>query len=394
MKRALLMTVGTGVGRSSQQVQSLANGLVKAILHYKADVNILFGSQLSKNTVKFVEEIYQKKAKSKLNYEFVTLQDVDRFEECFQKIRQVINEYSDYEVIIDYTSGTKTMTMSAAIASVLYHKDLTLVSGERGDNGLVAIHTEEIKTQSLYSAYDELLMDKLRDAFNNYRYDTALEFLDEMVSVEKRKSYQNLIQAYNYWDKFNHTTAFELIKSVDIFIEPTNKEFLGKLINSRDSKEYYLLADLLNNSHRRFVEGKYDDALARLYRAVEFISQTRLKMDYDIDTSDVDLELVPDFARKQYSKREKNGKLAIGLREGYKLLRQLGDNIGSSFFQDKRFIDLLNKRNRTILAHGFEPVTNENLDELEELKDKVIYFASLLYPEIEELMKKAEFMKI
>ena len=116
MKRALLMTVGTGVGRSPKQVESLANGLVKALIHYKADSNIFFGSQLSKNTIKVVEEIYQKRAKSKLNYEIITLEDVDRFEECFQKIRQVIKEYPDYEVIIDYTSGTKTMTMSAAIA--------------------------------------------------------------------------------------------------------------------------------------------------------------------------------------------------------------------------------------------------------------------------------------
>lgn len=388
------MTVGTGVGRSSQQVQSLANGLVNSILHYKGDVNILFGSELSKNTVKYMEEIYQKRENSPFNYDFVTLQDVDRFEECFQKIRQVIKEYSDYEVIIDYTSGTKTMTMSAAIASVLYHKDLTLVSGERGDNGLVSMHTEEIKTQSLYSAYDEILMDKMKEAFNNYRYDSALSFLDEMVNVDKRESYQNLIQAYNYWDKFNHEAAFELIKNIDMPIDTSNKEFIGMLINSRDFKEYYHLADLLNNSKRRFMEGKYDDALARLYRAVEFISQTRLKMEYGIDTSDVELELVPDFAREQYSRKEKSGKITIGLREGYKLLRQLGDDIGSSYFQDKRFIDLLNKRNRSILAHGFTPVTDENLDELEELRDKVMYFASLLYSEIDDLMKKAEFMKI
>ncbi|MFU2191988.1 TIGR02710 family CRISPR-associated CARF protein [Methanobacterium sp. MZD130B] len=393
MKRALLMTVGTGVGRSPKQVESLANGLVKALIHYKADSNIFFGSQLSKNTIKVVEEIYQKRAKSKLNYEIITLEDVDRFEECFQKIRQVIKEYPDYEVIIDYTSGTKTMTMSAAIASVLYHKELTLVTGERGDNGLVLMHTEEIKTQSLYSAYDELLMEKMREAFNNYRYDTALGFLGDIIKVDDRKSYQNLIQAYNYWDKFNHQAAFDLIKKVDIAIDPSNKEFLGTLINSRDKKEYYLLADLLNNSHRRFVEGKYDDALARLYRAVEFISQTRLKLEYGIDSSDLDLELLPDFARKQYAKKI-NGKISIGLREGYKLLRQLDDPIGSSYFQDKRLIHLLNKRNQSILAHGFEPITLENSSEVEELKDKVIFFASLLYPEIEDLMKKAEYMKI
>jgi len=58
----------------------------------------------------------------------------------------------------------------------------------------------------------------------------------------------------------------------------------------RENYENYdlLIADILNNARRRMKEGKYDDAMARLYRTVELIAQYRLKMKYEIDTSDVD----------------------------------------------------------------------------------------------------------
>lgn len=398
MKRTLFMTVGIG-GRSEEKVYSLAHGLLESILHYKPDFIIFFGSYLSENTVESIKEQYKERSGSDLDdYQFITIAEADRFEECFQKIRQEILNHPNEEIIIDYTSGTKTMTMSAAIASVLYHKKLTLVSGERGENGLVLSCTEEIKTQSLYSVYDELLMGKLKEAFNQYRFETALGILKEMVHVENREDYQNLLKAYNHWDKFNHQDAFDLIKKIDSSQGDEksfamNKEFIGTLVNSRNLKEFYLLADLIKNAQRRCQEGKYDDAVARLYRAVEFIAQTRLKKEYNIDTSDVNLERVPAFAREQYQKR-KEGKRPIGLREGYKLLRQLGDDVGCGFFNDKRLMDLLYMRNSSILAHGFQPITREKLGEVKELADKTIQMASVIYPDLEDWMMKAEFMKL
>lgn len=399
MKRALLMTVGTGVGAKEEQVHSLAHGLMKAILHYKPDMTIFFGSDLSRNTIDSIRKQYKERTDEDMAYRFIKIQDVDSFDECYRKIKDEIRVRPNWDVIIDYTSGTKTMTMSAAIASVLYHKELTLVSGERGRNGLVSPHTEEIRTQSLYSAYDDLLMDKLKEAFNHYRFGTALEFLKEIVVLENKDPYLKLVEAYDYWDKFNHQEALRLISESDISVSDEvkfsrNKKFLGTLNNSKKLKEYYLLADLINNANRRLMEGKYDDALARLYRAVEFISQVRLKIEYEIDTSDVNLELIPDFCKEKYRKKSGNRKIKLGLREGYKLLLELDDQLGSALYDDERLLDVLSKRNYSILAHGFEPITGDKVNLVFELKDKVIDLARLLYPEIDELMSNAEFMKI
>lgn len=393
------MTIGTGVG-GEEGVQSLAHGLLKSILHYKPDCTLFFGSELSKNTVESLKTQYHEHVGEEMeNYQFVRLLDVDRFDECFQKIRQEILDREGWEIIIDYTSGTKTMTMSAAIASVLYGKDLTLVSGERGQNGLVSTNTEEIKTQSLYSAYDKILNDKMIDAFNHHRFETALQHINDIVKLNQRESLLKIVQAYNNWDKFHHQEAFDLLRNIKVNVKDEgafkrNKEFLGTLVNARDVKEYYLLADLINNAQRRCQEGKYDDALARLYRAVEFISQIRLKKEYGIDTSDVDLDRIPDFVQEKYQKKMKNSKIAIGLREGYKLLRELNDDLGGLFISDNRLFDLLNKRNSSILAHGFEPITGERVEEVKELNGKVIYLGGILYPGLDDLMYKAEFMKL
>lgn len=393
------MTIGTGVG-GEEGVQSLAHGLLKSILHYKPDCTLFFGSELSKNTVESLKTQYHEHVGKEMeDYQFVRLLDVDRFDECFQKIRQEILDRESWEIIIDYTSGTKTMTMSAAIASVLYGKDLTLVSGERGQNGLVSTNTEEIKTQSLYSAYDKILNDKMIDAFNHHRFETALKQINDIVKLNQRESLLKIVQAYNNWDKFHHQEAFDLLRNIKVNVKDEgafkrNKEFLGTLVNARDVKEYYLLADLINNAQRRCQEGKYDDALARLYRAVEFISQIRLKKEYGIDTSDVDLDRIPDFVQEKYQKKMKNSKIAIGLREGYKLLRELNDDLGGLFISDNRLFDLLNKRNSSILAHGFEPITGERVEEVKELNGKVIYLGGILYPGLDDLMYKAEFMKL
>ena len=52
------------------------------------------------------------------------------------------------------------------------------------------------------------------------------------------------------------------------------------------------MADLLNNAQRRIDEGKYDDAVARLYRANELIAQITLTKFGVIDNALLDEEKV------------------------------------------------------------------------------------------------------
>ena len=119
-KTALLMTVGTGIGGNKEATENLAHGILYSIDTCNPDEVIFFGSELSKLTVESVKEQYQKKFDDEFDYyEFIQLEEIDDFKVYFEAFKSKILTLSDYKVIIDYTSGTKTMTMSAAFASIV-----------------------------------------------------------------------------------------------------------------------------------------------------------------------------------------------------------------------------------------------------------------------------------
>jgi CRISPR-associated protein (TIGR02710 family) len=135
-----------------------------------------------------------------------------------------------------------------------------------------------------------------------------------------------------------------------------------------------VLADIFNNARRRFDEGKYDDALSRLYRMTEMIAQWELsRPPMEIQTSDVDLNRIPPSRRNYYEGlREKDGKIRLGLQKSYELLAQLGVSTGDQFLQDSKFKALLNKRNFSILAHGMRPISKEECHSLFECVESLI----------------------
>ena len=375
----LFMTVGTG-RKTKESIRSLAHGLLSAIIHYNPDQIVFFGSDNSKETVSSLKEQYHEEKKKEIaDHEFIMITGVDDFNECFGKMRRKIEEYEDHEIIIDYTSGTKTMTMSAAICSMLYHNKLNLVSGERGEDGVVIPGTENQREQNLYSAYDELLFDKVKDLFNSYRFEDARSTLNEIVILEDREIYRKMIDAYDQWDRFNHNATFKTLEDVKDDRVSQNKAFLGKLVHNKDLK--FFIVDLINNAARRIEEGKYDDAVARLYRTIELIAQTRLMnmklieegrfKDYMVFAIRLDMlkEKLGDEAVNKYRDgQEENdmekGVIKVGLYRSYALLYDLNDELGLKFNGDRRLQNLLQSRNRSILAHGLAPVEKNAAEEL------------------------------
>ncbi|VUT26086.1 MAG: CRISPR-associated protein (Cas_Cas02710) [Candidatus Methanolliviera sp. GoM_asphalt] len=397
---ALFMTVGTG-RRDQESVKSLAHGLLHAITTHRPDNIVFFGSEESKKTVESLkEQYYEEKQEELTNYEFIKIDKIDNFDECFDKIKERIEEYEDEgcEIIIDYTSGTKTMTMSAAISSVLYHKKLTLINGRRGDNGLVIPGTERVVEQNLYSAYDKLLFDDMKKSFNRYRFGEAKRILNQIIVLEDREKYERLIDAYALWDKFCHKKAFEILEGIKDERISQNKEFLGRLSNDKRDAERlkYILVDLINNANRRIEEGKYDDAVARLYRTIELIAQIKL-LDYglcDIDRKFTINDLKDKGVRTEFYERyaDKKEGLKLGLRNKFVLLKDLGwDEVDNIYLENKRLKDLLKKRNNSILAHGLDSIDKKTAEELfKQVKSHAINIA----PNLDELVEMGRFPKL
>jgi len=112
------------------------------------------------------------------------------------------------------------------------------------------------------------------------------------------------------------------------------------------------------NAVRRAEQVRFDDAVARLYGAVEKIAKIRLRLVYGIDNSNVRPEQIPDEEmRKRLQQDSGEERLKLPLQKSFELLQSLGDPSGQKFAHAQNEMrKLLDIRNNSILAHGFEPV--------------------------------------
>lgn len=403
MSKILLMTVGTGVGPVDSKSKNLAHGLDVLISNVEPDFTVFVGSEASEKTVHYIKEKYFQTHQEDLKYDFVTIHEVDNFNYIYDKFTEQIIKYQKDKVVMDYTSGTKTMTMVAALCSMLYNKRLYFVHGERDGEGNVIPGSEQVISQNLYKAYDKIKIDQIKEYFNTYRYESAQEVLNTVVNYPKKSSLDKLIEVYGAWDKFDHEIA---LKSFDekIFKDfPDINTDLGmnieslRNINSDKSvdKCYFILASLINNAHRRYEEGRYDDGIARLYRSVELIAQILLK-EYNLNPSNLNISLIkekyPTINTTYYENKITNDKkIKLGLVDDYKLLKCLNNKVGIYFMDNyKVYQNFLSNRNKSILAHGLENKTKKDYEDFEEF---VILLSKKVKEDIERFLTQTSFPK-
>ena len=146
MKRkeiVLFMTVGTGFNSNSEEegFKLLAQKLYSTINKIYPNYVIFFASQRSKHTIKYIEELFQKDNDEFIinqDYEIISIEAIDDFNSCFEAFESKIWELDyknesekKYEIIMDYTSGTKTMYAAIACCGMFYSKDLIDIDGDR-----------------------------------------------------------------------------------------------------------------------------------------------------------------------------------------------------------------------------------------------------------------------
>ena len=383
-KDALFMTVGTGVGKDKEKARDgLAYAMLKSIDFVNPDLVKLFGSEESKLTVEALKKQYYKRHKTDFDYyEFIQIDQIDDFNKYFNSIKNMVLDLEkDYKIIIDYTYGTKTMTMSAAMVSMLYGQDLIFITGERKD-GIVQKGTEKIINQNLYPIYDEFSLDNIKKSFNANRFETARSLLSNVVedNIEK-EAFSKLIESYYYFDNVNYEEAYKYF-DVDLFTNTwpelkmqfgLNRRALHNIVKEDRTKDYYLLASLINNARRRSEEHKYDDAIARLYRSLELIGQIYLEK-YGLNSSNIDIEILREkgveecYIQKLENARSEDGKIRIGLIQDFEVLSYFDSKIEEVYGEQKNKIkNIVTYRNSSILAHGMEAKTAEEYEEFENL---------------------------
>jgi len=212
--------------------------------------------------------------------------------------------------------------------------------------------------------------------------------------------------AMKRWDLFIHYQEDlgrefgEVLKKLKraAFSDPSYKDALRALISDVERLQKFsmrlyseprpnllMTVDLYLNAERCIQKGRYDDGVARLYRALESLAQYYLKINYGVDTSKPDFSKIDSSAVGKF-RDYKGGKLPekLGIEDDYVLLHLarhplLADEVVKGFEDGRpknQFQGLLEKRNRSILAHGFTPV-DKNVAEIwlgrtEALLDKVL----------------------
>ncbi len=319
-------------------------------------------------------------------YEVIELEDPDDlsglYEVFVKKLREVRLNDPDATCIADYTGGSKSMGVALVLAALECGWELSLVRGHRPDLIKVANGTEWAARVDAAKIRVHQRLEEARRLFNAYAYTPALEILESMLRdvpvprelKETISLWIALCRGFDAWDRFDHPQAYHILQTVQSHIVPQWR-FLKRLMGQDRPSGYEPVLDLLRNAERRAARGRYDDAVARLYRAVELLAQIRLRTTHGIDTGDVRAEALPEVLRPRYEQRRNaqmtlgwGQTLKLGLWEAYGLLADLNDPLGLAIrAREDRLRDALARRNNSILAHGTSPIQKEEYQRIHEI---------------------------
>jgi CRISPR-associated protein (TIGR02710 family) len=285
-------------------------------------------------------------------------------------IAELRRRFADALFVADYTGGTKTMA-AALVMTALEADDvqLQLITGDRAD--LVKVHDGSQAGLAMSAEGVRLRrgMQPFLAAWQRFAYGEAADGLSRLRRPQApalRAELQialGLSQAFDAWDRFDHAAAGEhleryrprLVKDAGATIIPlfTALKYLNAEPDS-PQRTPARLWDLWLNAQRRAEQGRYDDAVARGYRLLEWTAQWLLST-RGIDTGDLRPEQIPAGLTVAANP---DGKRQAGLRNAWELAaHHIGGDV-QAFVEAERshMLDHLQKRNYSILAHGDQPI--------------------------------------
>jgi CRISPR-associated protein (TIGR02710 family) len=299
---------------------------------------------------------------------------------------------SPKDVVVDYTGGTKVMTAALILAAIGHPYRFNYVGGEkRNKNGLGTVldgHERMFPEMNPWSIFAEEERRQVVTLFNRRRFSAVLEIIHTCTSRELPEEIcgyfdfvRLLSEGLMFWDQFNHEVAVRKINEALIALtaylksrsDPDLEAFADEIRGHRDYLSLLLqetdrlkrlhsilIDDLLNNARRRMADKRYDDAAARIYRALELYGQIVFHEVVGCSNSEVRPDLVPKEIREEFVRKYSDGHkkvIKLPLRATFEFLKCLGNEAGIRFFERlKEIKNIQTSRNESILAHGIRPV--------------------------------------
>lgn len=387
--KAMLISVGTGSGVES--------AIALSINDRNPDRIAFLASGESRATIDAV-------AKELNHPELIRAADVavtenpDNLDTCYNSAREAALRLLEagaapQECVADFTSGTKAMSVAVSLVAVqMGFQSLSYVGGgqRHPETGRVLKGTEQVVTVKPFQITYDRAAELAARLFNLFQFDACLQVVERMkrqfdeTVIPKVLAIGRLAEFYQLWDRFEHAQAGKMVRHLkqDLTTLGVWNEDMQSLANlaggltadnrgdkKRKMPPHYVAADLLANADRRGKERKFDDAVARLYRLVEYLAQHVLESKHGQKSGSISKEWLKDNApSKKYAEDSSNneGNVKLGLQDCYSLLGDLGEPLGIKFKSNCKLRNLLQSRNNSILAHGLQPVPEEVFTALRE----------------------------
>jgi CRISPR-associated protein (TIGR02710 family) len=404
MPHALVVSVGTGTRKDVD----ISRPLVKLVRQIDPDFVAFL---VSAESERVAHTVVAETGIPTDSWQVLQVPDVDDIEEAFRVALAAIRTardrgYALHQISIDFTSGTKAMSAGIAMAGVIAGcGSLRYIAGTR-QQGIVMDGTERFLSlhPTAIIAYREIEL--ARALLLRLQFRGAIERCEAVNSAllddhgqAVLRSLDHLAHAYDAWDKFDHRRFRGEYGEADMTLRelasfrladgiPRRVLAIAEAIKAGQLTDD-LLADLYANAERRRWEGRFDDAVARLYRLVEMLAQRELGK-YGLETGDLDLAKLPTDLAEAYAKQRdpSDGKVKIGLRDAYHVLKGLDSPLASAFDAAAKLGDDLAARNRSILAHGITPI---DAGTAKRLSESVLVLARSAIPGFEERCRQLQF---
>ena len=340
--------------------------------------------------------------------------EVEQFEElgpCYQALRSMVPpllrkwNVPAAEVLVDYTGGTKTMSAALVLAATeLFDRFSYVGGGQREKNGLGV--TVDGKERVLYqgnpwSALAVREVERASDLWAGCQFDAAAKVLrDTAQRVPQRLRFEAVAvvaEGMAARHRLDFRNAVRLLGSSaktlpalfdgrdDAGLLPFSRralEICGAC--SKDTAGPEFLQELLDNTLRTASQGRYEDAAARLYRAMEMQGQLWLAEAtggaFLNGRKAAGTPLPPALAGAAFCGPDAGGEVRLGLEQLFLALVRMGDPRAARVVEDlalekkSRWRQATEKRDTSILAHGVNARGFEGFATMKQLASEFLGF--------------------
>lgn len=325
---------------------------------------------------------------------------LDRLDHVYHQTHELLKRLQDENpgshISADYTGGTKTMAAGLAMAAIDNENiELLVTTAEQRNSSESTISGYSIPMAILQGSIhtQRLLTTELPLLLKRFDYAAARETVNRVrllkshadATASELRDLDSILDAFDFWDRFDHVKALSILENK--VSDPTLKPYvfnLKRIIGSRkllDQNEQIqaaksikghgleIIEDLLLNAERRAKQKRYDDAIGRLYRAIELTAQIQLICDHSLHTGNIEIAKLPQHLQSSYveihQRQGGDSSLKLGLVASYDLLFDLDNPLGLHWKREKNSIlDQLQHRNNSLFAHGFQPIQVNSWNEI------------------------------